>query len=381
MLLNDKSICKENRNLFAEFFEYEERKLKRSNGLIALDDSTYKTLSGYTSRFQTINKWFKNKPLKQLTKEDIKKVYDDLEDGKILSNMGKPFKDLRTYYNKIFKSKLFKLAGKDNVAREVIEFSRPHKEEVRFFEEEKLRKMVSLLKRPEHLLLFWLAWDIGENINSILKLKKKEFVKQSNKDTKEQEYKVNLPSKILKRSRQARSELTLYPETVKYADLVLANRQDDDLIFPFEYGTAKKVLQRICKKINGKCIPDGQPITWKDFRSSMACYLLDHEWSIDEINKRLGHIPSSREIDKYANFKAMSSHKPKKKLFDSTVEGLKEELEESKKREKMYALRMKELEENQENIEKNFSAIARLVQKKFSPEDAESIVREKEGRG
>jgi len=117
-LLSDSGISVANRQLFKEFFEYEEYKLKRINGLNALDEPSYKTLLEYCSRFRTVNKWFKNKAWKLLTKVDIQTVYDDLEDGKIKSERGGPFKNKATYYNKIFKSKPFELAGRDPDDRE-----------------------------------------------------------------------------------------------------------------------------------------------------------------------------------------------------------------------------------------------------------------------
>ena len=89
MLANPK-ICSENRELFNQFLDYEEYKLKRKNHIGSIDNNSCKTILAYISRLQTVNRWFENKPWKQLTKEDIKKVYDDLEDGKILSRYGKP---------------------------------------------------------------------------------------------------------------------------------------------------------------------------------------------------------------------------------------------------------------------------------------------------
>ncbi|MBU3906726.1 MAG: hypothetical protein KKA64_00575, partial [Nanoarchaeota archaeon] len=134
-LLNDSSICKENRKLFREFFDWEENKLKRINGLTALDESTYKTLCTYVTKFRNVNKWFNNKPWVNLDKKDIKKVYDDLEDGKIKNKNGERYGDLKSYYGKVFRSKPFDMAGKTHLVREVMEFyRRPNKEEVRFIE-------------------------------------------------------------------------------------------------------------------------------------------------------------------------------------------------------------------------------------------------------
>jgi hypothetical protein len=204
-LLNDKSINQDNRKLFLKFFEWEEYKLKRTNQKRVIDEQNYKTLLEYTSRFITANKWFKNKAWKDLTKADIKKVYDDLEDGKIVSKGGKPYANRSTYYNKIIKSKPFELAGKDLIAKEVIEYYTPEKQEVRFVDEESFRKLVLTAITPSHKALLWLAWDIGENVNALLQLTKKDFTEQRNPNTKEKEYLVNLPQKILKRARRTRT--------------------------------------------------------------------------------------------------------------------------------------------------------------------------------
>ena len=77
-------------------------KLKRQNNLRRLDDGCYKTLYVYLIKFRNVNLWFDNKPWKQLTKQDIKRVYDGLEDGKILTQAGEPFKDRRGYHIRAF---------------------------------------------------------------------------------------------------------------------------------------------------------------------------------------------------------------------------------------------------------------------------------------
>jgi len=133
--LTDFSVCKENLELFGLFFSKEEVKLKRMNGLMELDKGSYSTLSNYVGRFRTVNKWFENKPWVDLTSSDIEKVYNDLEDGKILNKYGKPYKDTESFYNKVMRSKPFKLAGKDDMVREVMEFHHKKKNtEVRFFD-------------------------------------------------------------------------------------------------------------------------------------------------------------------------------------------------------------------------------------------------------
>ncbi|MBI2449483.1 hypothetical protein HYV49_04255 [Candidatus Pacearchaeota archaeon] len=349
-LLCDKMICRENRDVFRQFFQFEEHKLKRQNGLPALDEPCYKTLIYYVQRFRNVNSWFKNKPWKDLTKEDIKKVYDDLEEGRIRNKKGERFADRSSYYNKVFKSKPFKLAGKDELAREVIEFSSNPRKEVSFVSEETFLKMVSVLSKPSHLLLFWLAWDVGENINTLLQLTKKDFTRQVNEDTREVEYLVNLPREKLKRSRQSRSEPTLYPETAKYADIVLPGLNENDCVFRFGYRQALKLMHSVARKTGASCVPTNTRVSWKDLRSGMACHLLRSGWTTDEVNFRLGHKPSSKEIDAYVSYLAIDRRKPKKKLFDSNLQRIEGELQQAKQRERLLVDRLRRQGEDNQSL-------------------------------
>lgn len=352
-LLNNTSINKENRELFNKFFEKEEYKLKRLNNLNELDNNCYRTLLQYGRYFFNVNKWFKNKAWKDLTKIDIKRVYDGLEDGKIKNKRGKPFKDTKSYYNKIFRSKPFEMAGKREMAREVMEFYKSNgSNDVRFVEEETVRKLINVAIKPEHKLLIWLSFDIGENINALLQLKKKHFTPNINPDTKEKEFIINLPKEILKRSRKERSEITNFSETAEFLDIVLKDLKEEDDVFPFGYGQAKKLLNRTVDITKAVCIPKGEKVSWKDLRSSMACYLLKQSWTTNEINKRLGHTPSSSEIDKYVNFLAIDRHSPKKKVSEGILHKVREELEEQKKKEKLYQNRIDNLQEEFEDSKK-----------------------------
>ncbi len=345
-LLTETAICPDNRRLFLEFFKYEEYKLKRTNGLRALDDSCFRTLLDYVTRLRTVNRWFQNKPWTTLTKTDIKRVYDDLEDGKILNRFGRPLKDPTTYYNHIMRSKPFAMAGKKAIVDQVMEFAKPRrKEQVRFINEDTFRKLVDVMTKPEHRLLVWLCFDIGENVSSVLELRAQDCVRRTNPDTNTPEYRINLRCETLKRSRRPRSELTNYTETVQYLDQLLEGKESTDRLFAFGYRQAKKIVQRAVRLTDARCIPDGQPVSLKDLRSSMACDLLSKGWTTDEVNARLGHKPSSRELDKYVNFLALDRHRPKKKLHDNQIEKLAAELEKVKQRERLSVQRQESLKE------------------------------------
>lgn len=360
-LLLDKSICKSNRDLFEEFFSWEEEKLKRINDLPEIDSSSYKTLYGYINRFRNVNKWFNNRPWKKLTLPEIKQVYKDLEDGKIKNRMGKRFEDRRSYYNKVFRSKPFKLAGKQEEVEQALEFfTDKRKKEVRFVNEVNFKKMTSVLSKPQHLALLWLAWDIGENINTLLKLTKRNFKKQYNRQTKEEEYLVYLSQDKLKRSRQSRSEPTLYQGTVRYIDMILQGIDDGDLIFPFGYRQALKIFDGVVKKSGAKCEPHDDKPSWKDLRSGMACHLFSQGWHSDDINLRLGHSISSRELDVYLNYMAQNRKRAKKIMYNNNLEDVKNDLEEARQREKLLANR---LERQKKDVEDQGMKILRLEKK------------------
>ena len=65
--------------------------------------------------------------------------------------------------------------GKSELAKDVIEYYAPSETEVRFITQDTFLLMTSVLSKPQHLLLFWLAWDIGENIGALIKLQKRDF--------------------------------------------------------------------------------------------------------------------------------------------------------------------------------------------------------------
>ncbi|MFA6286041.1 MAG: hypothetical protein WC661_01555 [Opitutaceae bacterium] len=370
-LLDDPSICEQNRRLFRRFFEFEEYKLKRRNRLTQVDDSSVITLEGYLTKFKNVNRWFANKPWTELTEEDIRRVYDELEDGKILSARGGRFSCRVDYYNKIFKSKPFDLAGKAQLAKQVIEFATPSESVVRFVLEPEVRKLIEYVFQRPHRLLVWLAFDVGENINSLLVLKKRDFSRQTNPDTGEPEYRVQLRREILKRSRTPRSEITNYRETVQLLDEHLANRGDDEPLFDFGYGGAAKFLSRAADAAGVRCQPYGQAVTWKDLRSGMACDLLRKGWSSDEVNARLGHRPSSKEIDKYINFMALDRHRPKAKAREFEMVQLQEQLEHTKARERLMAQRFGAMEQNLELMRTRFSDVATIMQRNPKVADVE----------
>lgn len=389
--LSDNSICEENRKVFKDYFSFQERKLKSIHGLRELDESSYKTLYAYIMMFKNVNRWFGNKPLKKITKANLKQVYEDLEDGKIKNSFGKPFEDRESYYSKIFKGKLFKMIKKYEIADEVLEFWKPTKngDNVKFFTEEDFRSMELCAIKLSHKVLLNLLWDIGENVFSILKLQVRECIRNVN-DLGEPEYNIVLSKEKLKRSRTARTEPTNYPQTTKLLDMyfkqgkkefvenpngkdvlritkikdgkkvrskvngswIVREFRDDDYLFDFGQKQAEKIFRRVVEKSGVVCKPKGETPTIKDIRSSMACHLLKEGWSVDEVKGRMGHKPSSQVIDKYASYLALDKGKPKKKIYESNLAKVNLKLEETQQREKLQSMRLEETKKQVEQLSK-----------------------------
>ncbi len=375
-LLEDPNVNPNNRKTIKRFLEYEEYKLKRKEGLSEVDERSYKTLQGYVGRLRQLNNWFKNRDWKTLKKSDIKKLIDHLEDGVIKTKKGTRYADRSLYYQ-MLQGKLFDIVKKGHLAREIfsdfqIRGRDDSKNPVKFIDETTFRKIVDCAISPEHRCLLWLAFDIGENIGSLLELEKDDFKRQINEDTKEPEYLVILSKEKLKRSRTPRSEINNYPETVKYLDIVLENVKptnkvisnkwmkdrplseihSDDKLFKFGMKAATLFLERAAEKAQARTLPEGKKVTWKVLRSSMSCDLLKKEWSRDEVNARLGHNPSSRIIDRYINFLALDRKKPKKKVYESNMRKIEEDLERTKELSKLQGQRLESTKREIENLKK-----------------------------
>lgn len=397
LLLADKKINEKNRRIMGRFLEHQEYRLKRRNGLPQVDERSYKTLDYFLGRLRNLNTWFKNKEWSSLKKADIKQVIDDLEDGVIKTAKGERFKDRSLYYQ-MMQGKLFALIGKDKDARDFIKeheiIGRKNDNQVRFISEEDFRKIVDCAITPEQRCLLWLAFDIGENIGSLLELEKHDFKRQTNENTREPEYLVILSKDKLKRSRTPRSETTNYTETVRYLDIVLGNLKpsekvisnrfmknknlselhNSDKLFKFSETAATLFQRRAVERSGVRCQPEGQKVTWKDLRSSMSCDLLKKGWTRDEVNARLGHKPSSRIIDRYINFLALDRNRPKQKVHESNLRKLESELENTKDLSKLQALRIAKQQEELdhlrilydkklEDIAEELSAITKSAQK------------------
>ena len=137
--------------------------------------------------------------------------------------------------------------------------------------------------------------------------------------------------------------------------------KEDDLLFDFGYPSAKMMIVRAVERSGVKCIPNGEPVTWKDLRSGMACDLLQKGWTTDEVNARLGHKPSSKEIDKYVNFLAIDRHRPKTKVQQFEISKINHELQESKEREKLQIRRIESIQDDYNALKNRFERIEYML--------------------
>jgi len=347
--LNDNSICNENQNWIKQVLEFFEKKGKRRNGIPVLDDGCYKTLCGYITRLKNVNKWFNNQPLKEMPNKvfikEMTKVYEDLEEGRIKNIKGEIYKDRGGYYSKIFKGEPFRVIGKEEMVKKIIKYNSINETEVRFFDnfKEEIKKISNNVILENHKAFIWVLADFMENVGAILQTEKRDYRRQEDENG-EPEYLLTLRKDILKRTRTPRTEISIFPETTEFLDIVLEKLKPNDKVFNFGIRQAEKLFDRAVKITKTKLISGEKP-TLKDIRSSGACYLLNEGWTTDEIKSRLGHKPSSSILDKYVSYKALGKRKPKQKIYQGNLKKLQDELETLKQREKVKDKRMKELGE------------------------------------
>lgn len=366
ILLKNKSICKENRKWIKQVLEFFEKKGKRQNGIPVLDESCYKTLLGYTTKLNNVVKWYP-KPIKKIKENEFKIIYEGLEEGEkgFCKSNGKIYEERNDYYTKIFKGKPFELIGKDKMVRKIIQYNIKKDKEVRFIPNFKqaLKDLVQNAISPSHKLLIRILGDYGENIFSILQLTKKDFERIIDKETGEIYYLLNLHKKILKRSRTPRREYNLFPETREMLDKYLENLKSDDKLFQFGTRQAEKFFKRAVEK-SGVKLQNGLIPVLKDLRSSMACFLLNEDWTSDEIKSRLGHRISSNVLDVYVSYLALDKNKTKKKHYQGNLKQLQEELESYKEKSKRDLERIEDYKKEVDEIKEKMKEIETLILKK-----------------
>jgi len=133
--------------------------------------------------------------------------------------------------------------------------------------------------------------------------------------------------------------------------------KDDDFIFTFKYRQALQIFQSVVKRSGVNCEPHGEKPSWKDLRSGMACHLFAQGWHVEDINMRLGHSPQSKWLEAYVNYLAVNRKRVIKKHYDNNLEDIKNELEESKQREKLTAQRLERQKQGLEELNEKLNSI------------------------
>ena len=374
-IMIDNPIHKNTREGWKIFFKEREEKLKIQNQLSELDSRCLKTMDGYCSNLRTTDKWFKHKDWNNITEKDIQKVYSGLQTGKILNRYGKPYANTRAYYTKIFRGEPFEIFGKDKLARKVIKYLVKKDPPVKYISVEDWKKIHVMATEPNHKALLWAAWDIGENVNSLVRLKKRDCKRKIGEDN-EPYYDIHLYKEILKKNRVARTEMTMFPKTAMFLDMILENKKDDDLAFGINYIQATNIYKKIMKQTGIKCTPGNEKSTLKDLRSGCAMRLLDAGWTIEQINMRLGHHPTSRELERYVTYSTTSRNKPIQQTTASNQLNMQKELEKAQEMNRVAKIQSL----NRADEKKNMVRMMKLMMKEMykskglSEEDSEKFV-------
>lgn len=326
-------IRPENVKLTLGYMKHKEDYLKNVNGQSKEAKCRYyKTLLKELSYINNILYWFNDWDLRKITEKEISQVYNDLESDKLRTFRGKTVAELskKDYYSKFMKNGFFEFFGKDKIAREVILRKYHEEPEVRFFELNDLKKMVTHAQRIEHRLMLWLMFDTGIEIQAILQLEKKDFTREYDNETKTHYWMVHVRKEISKKFRSRRDLYIHFQETNRLLEEYLPKIEDTDSLFNFGPRNAYKIVKELSAKLNIKVKPSNDPVNLRDFRSSMATYFLGMaKWSTDEVKARLGHKPSSRVIDRYVSYLGLNQEKKRKQAVELDFSNYKRQYEEA----------------------------------------------------
>lgn len=320
------------------------------------------TLNKDIGYLKNILYWFNDRSLQEITKEDIKQVYEGLEKGTLRTLYGKQLTPAsrNDYYKKMFKGGLFRYLGKDDLAREVILRRFNQEQDVRFFDYNTFLKIVEHTRLTTHRLAFWLAYDIGMEGKALLQLRKADFSLHEDEELG-WFYRVHIPNEISKKSRARRDVDVFFNRTNELLKPHLEQLGSNDLLFNFGLRNLEKALSTIVKKHDLRTFSTGELISLKDFRSSVATYFLQEFYPTGFIKKRLGHSPSSPVIDRYASYLGLDERKQRKRAAQIDLKNYQEQY--NKLQEETRALRAQnqqleeELQSMKEQQEKIINAI------------------------
>lgn len=301
----------ENIPLAINYLRKREEYLQNVNGFEEYAQKRYySTLDKELTYIQNVLMWFNKWNLKNLTKNNIKEVYEKLETGQLKGIRGNTLKEgtKKDYYSKVLKNGFFEFIGKNNLARQVILRKFSENADVRFFNYETLKKLAKAMRYKDHELLVWLLFDTGVEINALLELKKNDFSIEKS-EIGENYHILHMRQQISKKGRQTRNIDIWFERTNQLIFEHLETLQPNDNIFNFKWRNAYKFINETSKKLNLKLETPNDYIKPKDFRSSCATFFISEGWTTDEVKARLGHKPSSTVIDRYANYKGLKMRK------------------------------------------------------------------------
>lgn len=364
-----------NRDLVVKWIEKRKTELENINGYDKeVQPRYYKTLYKELSTYMpNILLWFNDTDFQDITKEDIASVYKGLEEGTLETIKGKKnlsYKTRKDFYGRVFKGGFFNFIGKDNLAKEVIKRRFTEASEVKFFDLDTLRVIADNAATGSQRLAYWVLFDTGIEVMALCQLKKNNFEWIQDKD--EGYYILHVPKEISKKLRKQRDIYIHFNETNQLLKTQMEPLKDDERLFNFKPPALYHALKLVVDKFNLKTKPESKSITIKDFRSSMATYFLQQNWTSDEVKARLGHSPSSTEIDRYVNYLGINQRKQREKGKEISLKEVNERYQELEEKFR----HLLELNRKQELEIEAFKVVTQTIFEGFNAEEIKKVVDE-----
>ncbi len=160
---------------------------------------------------------------------------------------------------------------------------------------DEFNKFIDSVEELEYKTMFYILFFTGIRKGELLALTKKDIDLINNT--------ININKTISKKhelqatkTKSSNRIIHINNKIKDLLELILKNKQDDELLFNISFTTLKRKKDFYCKKSGVK------QIKIHEFRHSHACYLFQNKIEIEDISYRLGHSNISMTLNTYLRY-------------------------------------------------------------------------------
>jgi len=281
--------------------------------------------------------WFK-KPFNVISEEDMNTFIINLERGLIKSSKGTPYTwETQSTIKKFIKKYYKYLLGEGESFPKLVKFidTSTRLLEIKSLTKQENDKLIENSSKQVYRFILAVLFDSGARIEEFYNIKKSDITKETGI------YKIRIR---ISKTKPRTINLPLYPKIIdEYLDS--NNFNEDDYLCTLNYGTLRRYVNRLGKKIIGRTI---SPHT---FRHGSVTYYANH-LSRYQLSYRYGWSASSKMPDRYIDMNGLIDDETVTKIAGKNFVKTEEENKELKTKLDVMSSTIGELLKKQEELEK-----------------------------